>query len=113
MPFEPFHHSCQDITIDQSGTLHCRAMKHDGCLQDASLDLTRYIGNTNGYLVWKGRHFSRSAERLRFDQEDPYNRAVLSATLTTEGGDKRDSEINLAENIGNNNGQLYFRGWNR
>jgi hypothetical protein len=48
MPFQPFHHSCQDITVDQLRTLRCRAKKDDGSVRDAQMDLNEVIGNIDG-----------------------------------------------------------------
>ncbi|KAJ5114910.1 hypothetical protein NUU61_000669 [Penicillium alfredii] len=112
MPFQPFHRSCCDITVDQFGTLRCRARRDDGTFRDASMDLNESIGNIDGYLSWAGRFFGRSAEDIKFGVEgDQGDQAMLRARVITEDGDKQDSELNLGEEIGNHNGQLYRRNW--
>lgn len=86
---------------------------------DGEADLTLTVTNQTehwnslvGYLSWAGRYFGRSAEDIRVHLEGvPDDRPMLHAKVITEDGEKRDSVLDLGEEIGNHNGQLYRRNW--
>lgn len=44
----PFHHSAEDIRVDDGHMLRARLQRADGEWNDAEIDLNRFIGNDNG-----------------------------------------------------------------
>lgn len=46
-----FHHSAEDIEIQENHMLVAKLADADGEMQDASIDLNQFIGNDNGMLT--------------------------------------------------------------
>jgi hypothetical protein len=68
------------------------------------VDLTRSVG----HFHWDGGDFHSSAEDVSFDREGDDEIPVLRARLHDVEGELQDADINLAERIGNDNGNLVF-----
>ncbi|CAO2649215.1 Nn.00g066000.m01.CDS01 [Neocucurbitaria sp. VM-36] len=103
-----FHYSAEDIRIDDGHILRARLQKGDGEWNDAEIDLNEHIGNDNGSFFWDGQGFSGSAENIQFNIECDGEAAVLRATLFDGEGNGQESDINLGERIGNNDGNFEY-----
>ncbi|KAL4905242.1 hypothetical protein BDW74DRAFT_153285 [Aspergillus multicolor] len=101
-----FHHSAQDIRVEDGHRLYAQLQNEDGDWVDAEFDLNRILGNNNGHFEWDGADFSHSAEDIVFDIEGGESVPVLRAQLRNEDGDAVWADVNLAERIGNDNGSF-------
>lgn len=53
-----FHHSAEDIRIDDGHILRARLQRADGEWNDSEIDLNNHIGNDNGLSTYIGFHHS-------------------------------------------------------
>ncbi|KAK4175817.1 Cyanovirin-N [Triangularia setosa] len=101
-----FHLSAQDIRVDDGHILRARLDNGEGDWVDAELDLNTVLGNNDGIFEWEGGNFSDSAEGITFSIEGDEGVPILRAGLTNMNGDVNWHDVNLAERITNNGGQL-------
>ncbi|KAL4947424.1 Cyanovirin-N [Aspergillus filifer] len=103
-----FHHSAMGIRVEDGHRLLAQLETGDGEWVDAEFDLNQILGNNNGYFEWDGTEFSHSAEEISFDTEGEENVPVLRALLRNDEGELVRADVNLAERIGNDNGNFRF-----
>ncbi|EAU31002.1 conserved hypothetical protein [Aspergillus terreus NIH2624] len=103
-----FHERAEDIRVDDGHILVARLANGDGDFQEASIDLDRFLGNSEGSFEWGGQNFSHTAEDISFHLEGDGNVPVLRARLASSDGELHDADVNLAERIGNENGSFAF-----
>jgi hypothetical protein len=103
-----FHMSAEDIELQDGHVLVCKCANEDGEMVDSQLDLNYYIGNNDGSFEWGGSDFAHSGEDFSLELEGDDNVPVLRGTLTNIEGEGVESNVNLAEYIGNDNGTLVF-----
>ncbi|OAL51445.1 Cyanovirin-N [Pyrenochaeta sp. DS3sAY3a] len=103
-----FHHSAEDIRIDDGHILRARLQRADGEWNDSEIDLNNHIGNDNGNFFWDGEGFSNSAENIEFSIEGDGEVPVLRAVLFDAEGNGEARDINLGERIGNNDGNFEY-----
>lgn len=103
-----FHHSAEDIKIEDNHILVAKLADSEGEMQDASIDLDEYIGNNDGSFEWDGQNFSGTAEDVEFHIEGDGDVPVLRAKLNNADGEPVDADINLGERIVNDNGAFVF-----
>ena len=134
-----FHHSAQDISLDGT-TLKATLFNADGEGQEAELDLDEVLSNNEGEahspgplpsltpglqdgniqlkpspswigaFEWGGGGFAESASDIEFSIEGDDGIPVLRATLRNSEDEEVAADVNLAERIGNNNGEFHFGG---
>ncbi|OAQ58302.1 CVNH domain-containing protein [Pochonia chlamydosporia 170] len=93
----------QSFWLENGHILHAQCRDTDGSWKDSTIDLNQFIGNSDGWFVWDGANFSRSAQNISLDGP------MLSAELTTHDGGHRERQgLNLNDRISNNNGQLAY-----
>jgi hypothetical protein len=46
--------SSQDFWLENGHILHAKCKDSNGDLQDSSLDLNQFIGNSDGWFIWDG-----------------------------------------------------------
>ncbi|OLN97900.1 Cyanovirin-N-like protein [Colletotrichum chlorophyti] len=102
-----FHASAEDTRVDDGHILRARLQNGEGEFVDAELDLNQVLGNNNGSFEWGGEGFANSAEDISFDFEGD-GVPILRARLFNLEGEAVDSDVNLAERIGNNDGNFSF-----
>lgn len=61
-----------------------------------------------GTFEWGANDFSGSAQNITFTLEGDEGVPILRAELRNTSGELIARDINLAERIGNNDGQFYF-----
>ncbi|CAG8315683.1 unnamed protein product [Penicillium salamii] len=105
-----FHESSTDIELDDDHILKATLRDENGDEQKSELNLNEIIGNNDGQFAWGGGGFLDSADDISFELEGDDNVPVLRAKLKDVEGEEHDADINLAECIGNDNGQLVFHG---
>ncbi|KAL3478058.1 Cyanovirin-N [Aspergillus californicus] len=103
-----FHHSAQDIRVEDGHRLVAELQNEDGDFQHAEIDLNEFLGNNDGHFEWDGSDFSGSAEDAHFDIEGETDVPVLRARLNNCDGEQVDANVNLAERIVNANGSFQF-----
>ncbi|KAK4234513.1 Cyanovirin-N [Achaetomium macrosporum] len=103
-----FHASAENIRVDDGHMLRARLRTASGELVDAEIDLNQFIGNDNGSFQWGGVNFSESAEGISFSVEGGDSVPVLRAGLRDVEGNVQWRDINLAERIGNADGNFEF-----
>ncbi|CAG8263570.1 unnamed protein product [Penicillium nalgiovense] len=117
-----FHETASEIELEDGHILKAVLRNEDGDEQESTLDLNEHIGNDNGirlcdtsrsnYLVgqfhWDGGDFHSSAEDVSLEREGDDDVPILRARLHDVEGELQDADINLAERIGNDNGELVF-----
>ncbi|KAA8643636.1 CVNH domain-containing protein [Aspergillus tanneri] len=104
-----FHHSAEDIRIEDNHILVAQLMAEDGEMRESFIDLDNFIGNNNGSFEWDGQNFSNSASDVRFEIEGGADVPVLRAMLINIEDELVDADINLAERIVNDKGDLVFQ----
>ncbi|KAL0933835.1 cyanovirin-n family protein [Colletotrichum truncatum] len=102
-----FHGSAQDIRVDDGHILKANLANVDGEWQEAEVNLNDFLGNNNGSFEWGGSGFADSAEDIHFSLEGD-NVPILRARLFNVDGEAVDADVNLAERIGNDNGNFSF-----
>ncbi|EPS34930.1 hypothetical protein POX_a00102 [Penicillium oxalicum] len=106
-----FHASATSIHLEDGHILKATLLNGEGDEVEATLDLNDIIGNNNGTFDWGGVNFADSAENIEFSQderEDGPPIPVVRAHLGNLDGDMVPADINLAERITNDNGELRF-----
>ncbi|CAG8900368.1 unnamed protein product [Penicillium egyptiacum] len=103
-----FHVTASHIELEDDHILKAVLRNEDGDEQESTIDLNDHIGNNNGQFHWDGGDFLSSAEGVSFDREGDDEIPVLRARLRDVDGEEHDADINLAERIGNDNGNLVF-----
>ncbi|KAI1498296.1 Cyanovirin-N [Biscogniauxia marginata] len=99
-----FFTTSENIRLEDKHYLRARLQTVDGQWVDSEINLNEFIGNNNGHFAWDGKNFSQTAEDVRVSIEGTGPVCVLRARLRTEDGQYRDSDLNLSERLGNNNG---------
>lgn len=102
-----FNTSSSNIRVDDGHILRATLRNGNGDEVESELDLNSCLGNNNGRFEWGGRDFSGSAENITFTVEGDAQVPILRARLQGSN-DSSDSDVNLAERIGNDNGSLSF-----
>ncbi|TID25826.1 cyanovirin-n family protein [Venturia nashicola] len=100
--------SAENVRVDDGHILRAALRNGNGDNVDAEIDLDQLIGNDNGNFYWGGSGFSGSCQNCSFSIEGADAVPVLRAELRDQEGNFQARDINLAERIGNNNGQFVF-----
>ncbi|KAH8659914.1 Cyanovirin-N [Xylariales sp. PMI_506] len=96
------------IYLENSGILHARLRDDCGQWCDASINLNDYIGNDNGRFYWGGCSYSDNGELFDVYIEGAGPVCVLRGKLRDGCGNLIDSDLNLAERLGSQNGYFIF-----
>lgn len=104
-----FHHSAEDIRIDDKHFLRASLRNENGDLVEAEFDLDTVIGNSEGNFAWDGANFSETSEDVTFSIEGGGQVPVLRAQLANSEGEYFSRDLNLAERIQNDNGAFSFQ----
>ncbi|KAJ5947968.1 hypothetical protein N7466_000983 [Penicillium verhagenii] len=102
-----FHESAVDIELHDGHILTAKLRDGEGEEKDAEINLNEIIGNDNGHFSWGGENFRDSASGVELSIEGE-GIPVLRAVLTDLEGMEIEANVNLAERISNNNGELVF-----
>ncbi|KAE9975381.1 hypothetical protein EG328_003220 [Venturia inaequalis] len=100
--------SAENVRVDDGHILRASLRNGNGDLVDAEIDLNQFVGNENGNFSWSGQNFYGSCQNCSFSVEGGAAVPVLRAELRDQDGNFQPRDINLAERIGNNNGQFVF-----
>ncbi|KAB8263133.1 Cyanovirin-N [Aspergillus pseudonomiae] len=106
-----FHESCELIRIEVRGDgtwlLAAAGTMNEGEHIPAELRLDDRIGNSDGWFAYPGENFSETAHdiEIEFREDGPWLTAVLAEQ---DQEDRERQGINLAQHIGNNNGELVW-----
>ena len=121
-----FHESAHDIRIEDGHILKASLRDGEGDDRDVEIDLNDFIGNDNGMkqsshpcwaycanrfvsgrFCWGGENFNESATNVELSLEGS-GIPVLRANLFNVDGEEIEADINLAERISNEDGELVF-----
>ncbi|EKV10851.1 Cyanovirin-N [Penicillium digitatum] len=103
-----FHETSTHIELEEGHILRAILRTEDGGEKESIIDLNHCIGNDNGRFLWGSSDFSASACDIRFDIEGEESVPVLRAVLRDVDNEEHNADVNLAERIGNDNGNLVF-----
>ena len=105
-----FSLSCDPNSIVINGSILSTACKKsDGDLQQSSIDLDQYIGNSGGILTWGDKDFSKSCKNIAPAQLLSSKKLVLVGECETATRDTyNSSEIELDTHLANINGLLKY-----
>ncbi|KAJ5716571.1 hypothetical protein N7493_008482 [Penicillium malachiteum] len=103
-----FHKSSVSYVLEDDHILKAVLRTDDDEEQESVLDLNGIIGNDDGHFSWGGVNFQDSASSIELNIEGDDEVPVLRATLISMEGEEIDADINLAERISNDNGNLVF-----
>ncbi|KAJ5586718.1 Cyanovirin-N [Penicillium hispanicum] len=103
-----FHTSAVGFDLHDDHILRAILRNEDDEEQESELDLNTIIGNENGEFSWGGENFQASATSIELHGEGDEGIPVLRALLGNLDGEEVPADINLAERIGNDNGNLVF-----
>ncbi|GFF79172.1 cyanovirin-N homolog [Aspergillus lentulus] len=108
-----FHQSSQDIHIRQEDgctLLLANVRDSHGQLIQRKIRLDDHIGNTDGWFIWGGTNFTRTARNISLEHT-AYGPKLCAELQTRDGGWSRGLQgIMLSEKIANNDGHLKFLG---
>ncbi|KAL7276201.1 hypothetical protein RUND412_000819 [Rhizina undulata] len=106
-----FQKTSTDIRLQQEGSrtlLRATTERADGIQNPgASIVLDDILGNEDGVFWWDGVNFTETARDIQLTIEGP-GQPVLRALLQTRDGEWRGADVNLAERIENQDGDLVF-----
>ncbi|KAJ5765156.1 hypothetical protein N7520_004715 [Penicillium odoratum] len=102
-----FHESASSIELEDDHILKATLRNENGDQEEVTLDLNGMIGNNDGDFCWGGENFKESANEIYLSIEGD-GIPVLRAKLLNIEGEDMDADINLAERISNDNGELVF-----
>ncbi|KAL1970788.1 hypothetical protein VTN77DRAFT_2622 [Rasamsonia byssochlamydoides] len=107
-----FHLSSRNIRIEFEGDstfLFAEVRDAHGSYHSNRIRLDKHIGNSDGWFIWGGENFTRSARDIRLEHGP--NGPKLTAELPMiNGGFRGRQGIDLADKIENQNGHLVFLG---
>ncbi|KAL5327620.1 hypothetical protein ACEPPN_005321 [Leptodophora sp. 'Broadleaf-Isolate-01'] len=103
-----FHAAAQDVRVEDNHILKASIPNVDGEMIEAELDLNSCIGNNDGSFQWEGQGFADSGENFSFGLEGDDGVPILRGELRNIEGESVPCDINIAERISNQNGQLVF-----
>ncbi|KAI1491517.1 Cyanovirin-N [Biscogniauxia mediterranea] len=103
-----FFTTSENIRLEDNHFLRARLKKVNGDWVESEINLNDFIGNNDGHFAWDGKNFAQSAENIRISIEGTGPVCVLRARLRTKNGELRDSDLNLSERLGNNDGRLVW-----
>ncbi|KAJ5664917.1 uncharacterized protein N7477_007365 [Penicillium maclennaniae] len=108
-----FHQSALSFELDDDHILKATLRTEDGEENESELDLNHIIGNNNGMLPhcsfeWGGQDFKDSASDIELHREGDEDLPILRAKLKNVDDEEIDADVNLAERISNDNGNLVF-----
>ncbi|GAQ33812.1 hypothetical protein ABZX51_003096 [Aspergillus tubingensis] len=104
-----FYRTAEDISLKDDHILVAKVANEEGEMVDSEFDLNSCIGNDEGRFLWGGNDFAGSAEEISFSIEGEDNVPVLRAKLSNSEGEQFDADVNLAEHITNDNGELKYQ----
>ncbi|KAJ5992160.1 cyanovirin-n family protein [Penicillium sp. IBT 35674x] len=102
-----FHESANNIELEDGHILKAKLQDGEGEEREVEMNLNDFIGNDNGCFCWGGENFKDSATNIELSLEGP-GIPVLRANLFNVEGEEVEANINLAERISNENGELVF-----
>ncbi|KAJ5134817.1 hypothetical protein N7448_000161 [Penicillium atrosanguineum] len=103
-----FYQSALSFELDDDHILKAVLQDEDGEERESELDLNHIIGNNDGTFEWGGQNFKDSASDIELHREGDEEVPILRARLNNVEGEEIDADINLAERITNDNGNLVF-----
>ncbi|CAG7941834.1 unnamed protein product [Penicillium nalgiovense] len=103
-----FHMSSKGINIRDKHILTAYCQRPSGQSRYSELDLNEFIGASKGQLAWGSNNFSKNSRDVNFQLEGPENNPMLHAQLEDGEGNVRESQMNLADCIKNEDGHLSF-----
>ncbi|KAJ5626610.1 hypothetical protein N7528_004037 [Penicillium herquei] len=103
-----FHKSSVSFVLEEDHILKAVLYTDDEEEHESTLDLNGIIGNDDGHFSWGGVNFKDSASNIELNIEGDDEVPILRATLISMEGEEIDADINLAERISNDNGDLVF-----
>ncbi|KAJ5104391.1 hypothetical protein NUU61_001738 [Penicillium alfredii] len=118
-----FHASATSIELEDDYVLKAVLRDEDGDEQESTLDLNDILGNNDGnydfncyfttapneILLLGGENFKDSAQDISLNREGDDEVPILRAVLNNVDGEGVEADINLAERITNENGNLVFQ----
>jgi len=103
-PIMSFHATTESHRLRDGHILECRCRNGHGDWVDSSLDLDQHIGNSDGYFIWDGKDWSRSARLVNLEGGH-----YLTAELPMrDGGHRERMGIELNDRIANEDGRLVY-----
>ncbi|EAW08797.1 CVNH domain-containing protein [Aspergillus clavatus NRRL 1] len=107
-----FHQSSEDIHIrqeDGSTMLLARVRNNAGQLIQRKIRLDDHIGNTDGWFIWGGNNFTRTARNIALEHTQ-YGPKLCADLEMRDGGSRGRQGVMLSDKIGNEDGHLRFLG---
>ncbi|KAF7586026.1 hypothetical protein BBP40_009659 [Aspergillus hancockii] len=107
-----FHHSARNwrLRVEDGITwFRCELRDRHGEYHERTIRLDDHIGNTDGWFIWGGQNFTRTARDIRL--EDSERGPKLVAVMEMNGGGDRGLQgLYLTDKIENDDGHLRFLG---
>ncbi|KAK1141833.1 hypothetical protein N8T08_008499 [Aspergillus melleus] len=107
-----FHNTCQNIKLSHENG--CTVLSAD--VRDKSghhihrkIRLDDHIGNTDGWFIWGGSNFTRSASNVTLEHTE-WGPKLCADLRTHDGGSRGRQGLMLADKIANNDGHFKFLG---
>ncbi|KAE8332530.1 Cyanovirin-N [Aspergillus sergii] len=107
-----FHQTCRNIHIKpEHGQTMLLADVRDirGRYIPRKIRLDDHIGNTDGWFIWGGSNFTRSATNVTLE-ETPWGPKLCADLPMINGGSRGRQGMMLSDKIQNNDGRLKFLG---
>ncbi|RPA80435.1 Cyanovirin-N [Ascobolus immersus RN42] len=101
-----FHASCEAFQLVDGHILKARCKNTRGEWKNSEIDLAHFVGNSDGWFIWDGKDFHKSARALNLEGGH-----YLTADLPKRDGGYRERQgIELNDRISNQDGRLVYIG---
>ncbi|KAL1979791.1 hypothetical protein VTN96DRAFT_5198 [Rasamsonia emersonii] len=107
-----FHLTSEDIHLefaDDSTWLVAQVKDAHGRFHHNRVRLDKHIGNSDGWFIWGGENFTRSARDIRLEH-GPRGPKLTAELPMINGGFRERQGIDLADRIENRDGHLVYLG---
>ncbi|KAE8351573.1 Cyanovirin-N [Aspergillus coremiiformis] len=107
-----FHHTARNWRIhhDNGETLFRVELRDvQGNWHERTVRLDDHIGNTDGWFIWGGNGFTRTARNVRLEDTE-WGPKLVAVLESNGGGDRGDQGMLLGDKIKNEDGHLRFTG---
>ncbi|KAA8643360.1 CVNH domain-containing protein [Aspergillus tanneri] len=107
-----FHQSCKDIHIRQEDgytMLLAEVRDNYGNYSRHKIRLDDHIGNTDGWFIWGGQNFTRSAKNINLEHTE-WGPKLVAEMRSLDGGSRGLQGLMLADKIAVVDGRFKFLG---
>ncbi|KAI5817436.1 Cyanovirin-N [Pyronema omphalodes] len=100
-----FDISAKEIELKDGHYLKATLKNFNGDWVHAKIDLDECLGNTDGWFLWGGKNFSKTARNFRLEDG---GKKLVAELLTADQSYRGLQGVVLSDRIENRDGRFYF-----